>query len=641
MIKLSDDQLKVVNSPLDRAVQVLASAGTGKTRVLTERIRKILNETKRAGVIAITFTNKAAEEMSSRLADFDDTEERAWIGTIHSIAQRILENYAHVIGLPSELNIFDRDKDRMEVFLHSLRLQGIDIDEYLGVLDSKKRKERERNLQDYMNTFSSIKRNLLNPEEIRIKYINSPRLADMFNDYQQSLINSGGIDYDDILVYAYRILIDNDWVSQIYRAKYKYIFVDEAQDLNRVQYELIKSFCGDTLRSVFMVGDPDQTIYGFNDSSKEFLCEEFKRDFNPVTFSLKENFRSSKEVIRAANIIRPKSQKEGNFAFKGKVVMEEFDNEKSEAEWITNEINELLHEKTHEDIEGDITLDKIVVIARSKFVFPKLEQELREKRIGFYLRRGERNLEPESLFGKILDYSIKIRLNPRDWVNGKKLCYLLGINPPVEWGRKDPLEYLSSEMLNTKTSLSFPELYQSVLISVSKLDSMEPNIVSFIKNYREKLKKEAEILKAKTEVQQSEVYEMNQGLHDLDEFENSWKKFIDNHSTRSLIAFRNAMALGQLAEDINNRGIALSTVHTMRGLEKDIVFLMGMCEGVFPDYRADTQQKIEEERNNAFVAVTRAKRWLYISYPRNRVMPWGDERPQRPSIFFNEIKSNS
>ncbi|MEX5793856.1 UvrD-helicase domain-containing protein [Providencia hangzhouensis] len=144
MLNLSESQAQIVNASLANPIQVLASAGSGKTRVLTERVRYILDNTKRDGIIALTFTNKAAEEMTARLADCDDAEDRAWIATIHSVAQRILEKYGHTVGLPTELYIYDRDKDRMEVFMQSLRDDGVDIDEYLNIADSKELRNREK-----------------------------------------------------------------------------------------------------------------------------------------------------------------------------------------------------------------------------------------------------------------------------------------------------------------------------------------------------------------------------------------------------------------------------------------------------------------------------------------------------------------
>ena len=131
--------------------------------------------------------------------------------------------------------------------------------------------------------------------------------------------------------------------------------------------------------------------------------------------------------------------------------------------------------------------------------------------------------------------------------------------------------------------------------------------------------------------------EIERSLAELEEFRNSWTRFKSKGLGNSLQAFRNALALGQLAETAQGEGITLSTVHTMKGLEKDIVFLIGMVEGVFPDYRAKTAQEIEEEKNSAFVAVTRAKRWLYITYPQKRTMPWGDIKFQSPSRFIRDL----
>ena len=131
--------------------------------------------------------------------------------------------------------------------------------------------------------------------------------------------------------------------------------------------------------------------------------------------------------------------------------------------------------------------------------------------------------------------------------------------------------------------------------------------------------------------------ELERSLQELQDFKRHWVKFKEKGLGSSLHAFRNAMALGQLTENHTSSGLMLSTVHTMKGLEKDIVFLMGMCEGVFPDYRARTAQEIDEERNNAFVAVTRARRWIYITFPQQRKMPWGDTKRQKPSRFLKEM----
>tara|TARA_R110001599_G_scaffold350254_2_gene580024 strand:+ start:4226 stop:6130 length:1905 start_codon:yes stop_codon:yes gene_type:complete len=633
MMALSQAQEQVVKADIGGAIQVLASAGSGKTRVLTERVRHLISSSRKGSVIALTFTNKAAEEMRERLSNLDEINERAWISTIHSVAQRIIEQYGHTIGLPADLHIYEIDKDRMEVFVQSLRDEGVNIDEYLDVADSKQKRDRQRVMQNYMDTFSTIKRELYGREEIEEKYSDGARIWKIYQDYQNALLASGGIDYDDILIKAHQVLLTQDWVANIYRAKYKHLCVDEAQDLNRAQYEFIKAFCGDSITSILMVGDPHQMIYGFNGSSSEFLCKEFIEDYSPLTFELKENYRSSKAVISAANKLKPNSQSELELeaALPGGLTIEALDNEYIEAQWVRTQINHLINMKRHPEIEDYITLDRIVVIARNRFVFPALEEELKENNIPYVLKRSERHEEPSSLFGKVLDYSIRVKLNAKDWVDGKKLCALLKINSPEEWGDAGLLTSWSNEIKNS--TLSFAHLQADLLEAIDNFDADSPNIRKFVRDFENQLKE----LAAQSH-NDSDKNELERSLSELLDFKQRWSRFKQKGLGDSLQAFRNAMVLGQLSDEPVKGGLTLSTVHTMKGLEKDIVFIIGMCEGVFPDYRAKTKEDINEERNSAFVAVTRAKRWLYISYPKRRTMPWGDIRIQRPSRFIGEIQ---
>lgn len=631
-MNLSNTQCQIVEAPMYKPIQVLASAGSGKTRVLTERVRYILEKTKKEGVIALTFTNKAAEEMSSRLATCDQVEDRAWIATIHSVAQRILEKYGHTVGLPTELSIYDRDKDRMEVFMQSLREDGVDIDAYLNISDTNELKSREKNLQSYMDIFSKIKRELLTELDISEQYPDN-NIWKIFQDYQNALLNSGGIDYDDILVYAHRILMTHEWIAKIYRSQYKHVCVDEAQDLNKAQYEFIKALCGDVIQSILIVGDPHQMIYGFNGSSKDYLCTHFVRDFSPLQFVLKENYRSTKAVIRAANKLRPGSQAETDYALEGGVSISAYDTEEDEAAAVTSTIKQLLNIKKHDEIEGEISLDKMVVIARNRFVFSKLESLLKENSIPYSLRKGERQLEPSTKFGRVLDYGIRVKLNPKDWVDGKKLCQVLNIPEPDTWSST-----VLSKMVNLVLSVcnEGDEIYAKLLSAIDDLDIDTPNLPKLIRDFNSLL---TSLVENQSSITDDKSEDVKLSIEELEEFKRAWTRFKRKGLGDSLVAFRNALALGQLSDVAIDDGLTLSTVHTMKGLEKDIVFLIGMCEGVFPDYRAKTTSELDEEKNNAFVAVTRAKRWLYISYPKQRMMPWGDRRFQRKSSFVSEIES--
>lgn len=625
-MNLSSSQTAIINADINMPVLVLASAGAGKTRVLTERIRHILRSTKKDGIIALTFTNKAAEEMLSRLDEVDDIHSRCWIDTVHSVAQRILEQYGNTIGLPNELHIYEREQDRKTIFVQSLINSGIDVDTFLNAYDEK---NRIKKIQRYMEQFSIIKRELLSEDEIRDTYSSDDNFWQIYQNYQEALLASGGIDFDDILVYAHRILLEQQWCGDIYRAKYKHICVDEAQDLNRAQYEFIKALCGEKIKSIMMVGDPNQMIYGFNGSSHDYLCKFFVEEYSPQKFELKENYRSSKEVIRLANKLKPLSQTETDFALTGYSQIVSLPNEEAEATWICDSIQNFLVQKVHEEIEGEITLSKMVVIARNRFAFSVLEEKLIERGIMYSLKKGERQTEPASIFGKILDLAIRVKLNPKDWLDGKKLCSILKIPTPTTWGQSSILNQLSESAKTSK--IPFPEIQAMLLKSLEALDADKPNIPKLSSEYQN-------ILETMGLHEDSEVLpELERSLLELTEFKNCWMQFKRKGLGDSLSSFRNAMALGQLTQESNPSALTLSTVHTMKGLERDIVFLMSMCDGVFPDYRATNQKDINEERNSAFVAVTRARRWIFMSYPQQRKMPWGDLKSQQPSRFLIEM----
>lgn len=630
MIQLSEKQAEIVNFPIGSAIQVIATAGTGKTRVLTERIRFILNQTKKDKIIALTFTNKAAEEMQNRLANIPEVQDRVWIATIHSVAQGILEKYGHLIGLPKDLHIYENDRDRMEMFIKSLREGGIDIDKYLNIENKDERKKVDKILKDYMSAFSKIKRENLSESDV-IKEYNNKTVWKKFKDYQVALLESNGIDYDDIIIYAQQILLENPNVARNYRVQYKHICVDEAQDLNKSQYSFIKTFCGDVIKSLLMVGDPDQMIYGFNSSSEKFLCEDFIIDFSPDKFHLKENYRCTKAVVEVANILKPNKQLSSDYALEGKVCIIGYQSEEDEALGVVNKIKEIMLDNQTNEIEGGVSLDKIIIIGRTKFVLDKVAEALSEDNLPYYFKKSERNVEKLSRFGKVLDYAINIKLNPKNWIDAQKLSNTLDIEieKKEEFTLDDFIQKLAEENIEQV-------LFKELLTKVNELNPSEPNIPKLVRDMNEYLGNMAN--DGNKEMSDQDEYLISNSK-ELDSLNRRWTRFKRQGLGNSLSAFKNAISLGKLNDDSNEQGITLSTVHTMKGLEKDIVFLISMCEGVFPYYLANTSEEIEEEKNNAFVAITRAKRWLFISYPKTRKMPWGNIKRQTMSRFLNDMKS--
>ena len=248
------------------------------------------------------------------------------------------------------------------------------------------------------------------------------------------------------------------------------------------------------------------------------------------------------------------------------------------------------------------------------------------------MRKGERQLEPSTRFGKILDYAIRVKLNSKDWVDGKKLCQILNIAEPKNW-TTCVLQEIAAQVSSSVDEYS--DVFAKLLFAVDGLDIENPKIPKLVKDFNCLL---TSLVERHSSISDGKIEDVKLSIEELDEFNRTWTRFKRKGIGDSLVAFRNALALGQLSQDTLENGLTLSTVHTMKGLEKDIVFLIGMCEGVFPDYRANTVKELDEERNNAFVAVTRAKRWLYISYPKQRMMPWGDKKFQRKSRFVMEME---
>lgn len=630
-LNLSHAQRSIIEAPIGCAAVVLASAGSGKTRVLTERVKYLLSCTKKEGVIAFTFTNAAAAELKTRLDISLESEERLWIGTIHSVAQRMLEQYGHTIGLPSVFHIFERDQDRMEVFIQSLREAGVNIDEYLNIDDEREQRNRERVLQNYMATFSIIKREMLNENEVSERFPSDQSVWRIFKDYNNALISSGGIDFDDILVFGHKLLLTQEWVASLYRAKYKHVCVDEAQDLNRIQYEFIKTFCGSSIKSLLLVGDPNQMIYGFNGSSAEFMTTQFNKDFQVNQYELSENYRSTKAIITAANKLKPNTQQSSQYALQGSFSIHSFENEALEAAGIIAAIKKIISMGTHPEIEGDLSLEKMVVIARNRFAFAALEDALRQENIPFYIRKGDKMADATSVFGRILDYGLRLKINPKDWIDAQKLKTLLGIKIELERTSLVTLDWFAK---NVCQLIFLPSLQKAILFSLHSLDLDQPNMRKFFVDMEVELSSIAQ-----AELTDVERLELARSMEEFKDFRECWTQFKAKGLGSSLAAFRNAMALGQLNKDQQVTGLALSTVHTMKGLEKDIVFLIHMCEGIFPDYRAQNPTQIEEEKNAAFVAVTRARRWLYATYPQSRTMPWGGIKAQQRSRFLTQIEN--
>lgn len=629
-MKLSEEQRSITEAP-DGHYLVIASAGSGKTRVLTERIRYLLEVREiRSRILALTFTNKAAEEMRQRLQTLPDLQESVTIGTIHCFCQTILEAHGRVVGYETMPAILEREADRISM-LEAAFDQSPELRRHLMRHDDPQAKRKF--LGGVLEKISVCKRDWELYQKISTGDWTSDREAQAFREYQDHLSSQGVIDFDDILLLALRILSERPAIASIYQRSFRYLCVDEAQDLNAVQYALIRCL-GEQAASILMVGDPNQAIYGFNGSCHRFMTEGFSRDFKPTKIVLRQNYRSSQSVIRAANALYPGSNEVGKAALEGEALLVTCADETAEAEWVTTKILSLLEQGEHCEIEGGITLDRIVVLARNRFVFNRLQESLQKRCIDYHLRQTSGGAALDSEVGKVLDLAVRLVINPRNLLVVGQICQLLGTGSRPQTMGEDGIALISR--LFDGASDSWRPWLDPLRNWLAEINS---DINRFGPATRT-LESEWNRVSAGLE---NETEQGAQALADLKYLKEIWANYIRNvaRDNRSLAQFRNQMATGETLPHLTGKGLMLAPVHTVKGLEFDIVFLIGMVEGTFPDYRAVRSggAALNEEKNDAFVAVTRAKRLLYLTWPEKKLMPWDRENLKRQtrSRYFETI----
>jgi len=282
---LSPEQQEITQNT-EGAVLLLAGAGSGKTLILTEHVRYLLeNEKGHFRVLALTFANKAAEEMESRLAGIKDLKKRAFIGTIHKFCLEVIKSHGNVIGIAKMPHIFESEEVRKKI-VEELFESNIKLKVYLE--EKKSEKEKMDLINRGLNFISQKKRELILPGNEVFHTLHEAQQV-LYKEYNDLLSSQDAMDFDDVLILAYRIFIERPEVANLYTRLYKYVCIDEAQDLNFAQYEIIKTMCLGRHNNILMVGDPNQAIYGFNGADKKFMQENFISDFNARVKELKEN----------------------------------------------------------------------------------------------------------------------------------------------------------------------------------------------------------------------------------------------------------------------------------------------------------------------------------------------------------------
>lgn len=609
-IELSATQQQIVSFD-SGAILVKAGAGSGKTRVLTERIKRLCGLTKRK-ILAITFTNKAAEEMKERIGNIPDINAGLFVGTFHGFCQQVLENHGQLIGFPEIPHIFEDETDRLKLVEQAIQHTPTYQNTYKQ-FDPKKQRQLCYNA---LNFISEVKRRLLSEDSMQQANADGDQIL-LYSSYQDILTSQNAIDYDDLILLTYNLFTGNPKIAALYRRTYEYICVDEAQDLNYAQYQLLRSIAVDKNSNIMMVGDPNQSIFAFNGSSSEYMTKMFIEDYDPVIIELKENYRSSRRVLQASQKIIPDSCDIVNAVIEGVFEMHKLADEASESEWIIENIERLLKLRNHQDIEGDITYEKIAILARNKYVFNDLTKKLISKNLPFYYKITPGAVKFESKLMNIFDMTLRVKLNQHDTLHWFRLIELLG--------------YQRIKNLEELANLNLERQYKEVINTIICLSADGSNFKASINNL--------------SKVIQSEGFIENDNervmiLNDIEELLKHWHHYAKKVDSKSLQQFKNSMALGKTHPLAQQHGITLSTVHTMKGQEYDIVFLMGMDEETFPDYRAvkNGGTELEQEKNNAYVAFTRSKRFLFVTWPAKRLMPWGDYKYRKISRFLRALQ---
>jgi DNA helicase-2/ATP-dependent DNA helicase PcrA len=611
-VHLTQKQQEIVDIN-DGAVIVLAGPGSGKTRVLTERVRRLLAEPDETfRILALTFTNKAANEMVDRLQDVPGIGERAFVGTMHSFCMEILANRGKAVGIAGLPNIFESFDDRRKVLAEAIRTDS----ELIGLLqeagDAGKQSKR---LADWLEMIRTAKLNLQLPAMLQ-----DDRERRIYEYYEAGLRASAAVDFDDLLLLTYRLFQERPAIADFYRRQYRYICIDEAQDLSEAQYQVLRALCGNEYQNVMVVGDPRQAIFVWSGASPHYL-DLFESDFRARRIVLDENFRSSRAVVAAAQALDPDYKPEGRLPIRGVLATRAADDEDDEARWIVDRITDLVRDG-HPDVEGDITVERCAVLGRNRYVFGAIERELQSRSLPYVKRLTTGALRCESDLASEWELALRLIANPADRFHLGLLAARWGITATLTEllaGTADGLALLT-RCEERATSPTTPH----VLAALRAADWSSPSFqfdlsLDALESAAASLPDEARAV----------------AIADVEEWRKHWAMYVRASTNRSLPDFFAQVALGA-TQAARQEGLSLLSVHSAKGMEFEVVFIIGMCEGIFPDWRA-AGAALEEERRNAFVAVTRSRRILHLSYPRSRDLPWG-KKAQQASRYYRTVE---
>lgn len=630
---LNPQQLEAVNYDAGPCL-IVAGAGTGKTKTLTTKIAKLIHDGYSPyRILAVTFTNKAAQEMRERVEALVPGQSRnVWIHTFHSFGVRLLRQNAEKLGLTRDFAIYDESEQKRLVTL---------LLEQMGV------KEPKKEAGQIVSMISRAKDDCVSPEGLMTNATASGldyriRAAEIYKRYEQELHKAGALDFGDLLVKTLQLLKEHEDVRDYYQQFFQYILVDEYQDTNHTQY-LITRLLAEKHRKLCVVGDPDQSIYSWRGANIRNILE-FEKDFKDAkTITLEQNYRSTKVILDASNKLISKNakRKEKNlFTDKQRgddIEVREAPTEGMEAVWVAQNIKALVEESGY-------SLNDIAVFYRTNAQSRNFEETFRRYQIPYRLV-GTVSFYNRKEIKDMLCYA-RLLINPDD-----NMSLLRVINTPArglgKTAQERLLAYAQANGLSVygalKAAQSVPELtpmarracmefvrlvegWRADMFVSSPTDVMHKILTT--SGYEAAVKKD---------LAEGKDPEAESRLQNLDELINAVKEYEERKEEPSLSDFLQEVSLMTGTDDsqaAEGGAVTLMTVHLAKGLEFDAVFVTGLEEGLFPINRDDSDE-MEEERRLCYVAMTRAREKLFMTYAQRR-RTYGKMYENVPSRFLFE-----
>ncbi len=643
---LNEAQYQAVTTT-EGPLMVLAGAGSGKTRVLTMRIAHLIsNGVSPFHILALTFTNKAAREMKERIGKVvgESDAKSIWMGTFHSVFARILRSEAHLLGFPSNFTIYDT-QDSLNVLKKVIKELNIDADLY------KPKKVMSR-ISAYKNNLVTVRAYLNNPELIEAdERANMKYLGQIYGKYVETCFRNGAMDFDDLLLRTNELLTRFPEVLAKYQDRFRYILVDEYQDTNHSQYLIVKALAS-KFENICVVGDDAQSIYSFR-GANIYNILNFKKDYpDAVTVSLEQNYRSTQNIVDAANAVISKNVQQ----FKKNVFSENETGEKikvyralsdaDEAGFVASNIWELHNSQQRK-------FSDFAILYRTNSQTRAFEDSLRKKNIPYRVYGGLSFYQRKEV--KDLLAYLRLLVNEND---NEALSRV--INYPTrgigETTQNKLIVFADSQNISVSKVLDNLGFYSPQLGLNNGILTKLADFWAMIKAFEVMLKTEdaytvaMEVAKRSGLIKFLKDDQTPEGIsrvENVQELLNSMRGFIDEQlqvedGDPGLSNFLGSIALSTNQDnnkDDDRDKVSLMTIHLSKGLEFPVVHLVGLEENLFPSFMSSsTREELEEERRLFYVALTRAEKQVFFTYAISRFQ-WGKITDAEPSRFLSEVNS--